>query len=419
MTVTIEAGKRCGCVKVPASKSQAHRLLICAALSKEDSVLVCDGISKDIAATIVCLNALGGDIRANGEGKLQVHPIEGCANGEIKHLFCGESGSTLRFLIPVAGALGQTAVFHMEGKLPSRPVDALTDVLSSRGMIFSRQGSELYLSGKLTAGEFIIPGNISSQYISGLLFALPLLDGTSTLTVTGDIESESYIRMTENALLSSGIRFTKEGQTYTVPGNQTYLAEEMRFVEADWSNAAFFLCMGAMSEKGVCVRNLPLTSAQGDAQILQVLRSFGSEVQADGDCVTVRRKSLHGTVVDARQIPDLVPTICALAAGAEGTTIIENAGRLRLKESDRLKTTAEMLTALGADIQQTRDGLIIHGKPSLLGGTADAANDHRIAMAAAVAAGHCENPVTVTGAQCVDKSYPGFWADLDSLEVTQ
>lgn len=419
MTVTIPAGRRTGCVRIPASKSQAHRLLICAALAKTDSVLVCDGISKDIAATIACLNALGADIQKDGEGKLRVHPIRGCANGETKHLFCGESGSTLRFLIGVVGALGETAIFHMEGKLPSRPVDALTDVLCDHGMKFEHRGSELLVSGRLTAGSFEIPGNISSQYISGLLFALPLLEGNSTLTVTGNIESESYIRMTERAVLSSGIRFTKKEQIYTVPGRQSYLTEEMRLVEADWSNAAFFLCMGAMSEKGVSVQNLPLQSAQGDAQILQVLRSFGSEVETDEACVTVRRKALRGITVDARQIPDLVPTICALAAGAEGTTKIINAERLRLKESDRLATTAGMLAALGAEVLQTEDGLIIHGKPSLPGGTADAANDHRIAMAAAVAAGHCRGCVTVTGAQCVDKSYPGFWADLEMLEVTQ
>lgn len=416
MNLTIRHGLRNGSVCIPSSKSFAHRLLICAALAKTESTVICDGISKDIDATIKCLNALGAKISVDGN-KLSVDPIETVSKEQL-HLYCGESGSTLRFLIPVVGALGADAVFHMEGKLSQRPLDALIKTLTANSMSITQCGELLYCKGKLTAGSYCIPGNISSQYISGMLFALPLLDGNSTLEVTGKVESKDYIIMTEEAVTASGVLFTKNGNNYNIYGSQKYVAGKNATVERDWSNAAFFMCMGAFSDKGVTLTDMRTDSKQGDMAIIDILSSFGAEVTCNDGNVTVKKGNLRGITVDAAAIPDLIPTISALASGAKGTTKIINAERLRLKESDRLQTTSAMLSALGADITETKDGLIINGKEKLSGGTIDAANDHRIAMSAAVAACICEDDVTIDGAQCVNKSYPEFWNHFESLEVT-
>lgn len=416
MNYLIKSGMRRGCVSAPSSKSQAHRLLIAAALSGNKSVICCNGLSKDILATINCLNALGAEILPTENNQITVTPIMQRSCGR-KQLFCAESGTTLRFLIPIAGALGAEAEFYMEGKLASRPLDVLISEVSAHGMHIRQSGNTILCSGKLEPGNFTIAGDISSQYVSGLLFALPLLHGNSTLQVTGNIESADYITMTENVLQLCGIRFRKLGNSYVIPGSQTFHAPQCIEVEQDWSNAAFFLCMGVLSKDGVSIAQMPTATAQGDMKILKILGDFGAQISFCGEQITVRRKELRAQTVDARQIPDLIPTICAVAAGAEGTTRIINAQRLKYKESNRLWATAQMLSALGADIQETEDGLIICGKPQLAGGTVDAANDHRIAMAAAVAASLCKADVTVVGAECVEKSYPNFWKDFEALEV--
>lgn len=482
-------GERTGCVKIPASKSQAHRLLICAALGKSDTEIICDGISQDIAATAECLSALGAGIEL-ADGRFLVKPIERqrrlhfeqnrvscsapltgaskqfvvtsardsadnaiCENAiadeertspssgaycqAFSALQCGESGSTLRFLIPVVGALGKSAVFHMKGRLPERPLAPFDDELRAHGMEIRREGDLLYCSGKLRAGAYRLPGNVSSQYISGLLMSLPFTDGDSTLEITGSIESEGYITMTEEALRLAGINFEKRGNEYMIPGGQCASLPKLLEVEGDYSNAAFFLCMGALSERGVRVLGLSADSRQGDRAVIEILSRFGAEITesrksgADSGTgsetskhgkathiITVKKgkNGLHGITIDAGPIPDLIPVLSAVAAAAEGETRIINAGRLRIKESDRLRTTTEMLTNIGADITELDDGLIIKGKERLGGGIVDSANDHRIAMAAAVASCISSNPVTVKGSECIAKSYPYFWEDFEALE---
>ncbi len=412
MIHTVLPGPRRGSLRVPASKSVAHRLLITAAFSAEPCVLACDGISNDIAATIRCLNALGAEITVNGD-LLSVKPIREA--NPAAELHCGESGSTLRFLIPVAGALGCDAVFHMEGRLPERPIETLTEECARHGMRFDKEGAELRLSGKLTPGHYTIPGGISSQFITGLLFALPFLEGDSTLEVTGTVESAGYIRLTEDALRRAGIRFDKHENTYTIPGNQRGSLSGNIRVEADWSSAAFPLCMGALSADGIEVRGVNLDSHQGDARVLEVLEGFGAIIERGTDSVTARRGTLKGQTIDASQIPDMVPAISVIGAAAEGETVITGAARLRLKESDRIASTAAMLRALGGEVRETEDGLIITGKPSLKGGTVDPVGDHRIAMAAAAAASVCESPVTILNAECTDKSYPRFREEIEKL----
>ena len=406
-------GPRCGCVKIPASKSQAHRLLIVAALGEGETRLRCDGISKDIAATVACLRALGAEIREE-DGALRVRPIRDLPAGECR-LPCGESGSTLRFLLPVVGALGARAVFVREGRLPERPLSPLDRELCAHGMTLEAEGALLHCGGKLVPGAYSLPGNVSSQYISGLLLALPKLAGESRLTVTGPLESAAYVTMTEDALRLAGIRFDKHNDVYIINGMQKARLPETLTVEGDWSNAAFFLALGALSPQGMKVMGMDRRSSQGDRAVLEILRRFGAEIAEEGTDLLISRGTLRAQVIDAAPIPDLIPVLSVVAAVAEGETHIVNAGRLRLKESDRLRSTTAMLSALGAQIEEQPEGLVIGGKPQLLGGTVDTVGDHRIAMSAAVAASVCTGNVTVEGAECVQKSYPRFWEDYDAL----
>lgn len=415
MNVTLAPGPRCGSVRIPTSKSQAHRVLICAALGREPAEVRFDGISNDISATIACLRALGAQITETGGGIWKIVPITQCSGAECA-LYCGESGSTLRFLLPVIGTLGARAVFHMEGRLPERPLEPLWSELTAHGMTLERSGALLRCGGQLRAGDYTLPGDVSSQYISGLLLALPRLPAASTLTVTGTVQSAAYIEMTEHALRAAGVRFEKRGWTYHIPGGQTFSLPARTAVEGDWSNAAFFLCMGALSPEGVAVEGLNSGSAQGDRAVLDVLCAMGAAVSEQGGTYTVRRGALHGVTIDARPIPDLIPVLSVLAAAAEGETHIVHAERLRLKESDRLRTTAQLISALGGRVTELPDGLVIQGVPALHGGTAEACNDHRIAMSAAVAACACRAPVTVCGSECTGKSYPAFWADFEALK---
>ncbi len=407
-------GARTGRVHIPASKSQAHRLLICAALGEETCEIVCDGVSADIAATAKCLNALGAKVERTETGFL-VSPIQKVPEGCCE-LLCGESGSTLRFLLPVVGALGAQAAFRREGRLPQRPLAPLDGVLTAHGMTLSEDGDLLLCSGQLQTGNYEIAGNVSSQYISGLLMALPRLTGESTLTVTGPLESAAYIAMTEDALRLSGVDFSKNGASYAIPGGQRFRLPLRTVVEGDWSNAAFFLCMGALSKEGVTVEGLNLQSSQGDRGVLDVLRRFGAEVGEGGDTVTVRRGTLRGVTIDASPIPDLIPVLSVVASVAAGETRVENASRLRLKESDRLQSTANLLRALGGRVEEKEDGLVITGVPALHGGSAETQNDHRLAMSAAVAACTATGEVTVDNDACVAKSYPRFWEDYGSLK---
>lgn len=414
MNVTVSAAPVSGSVRVPSSKSQLHRLLIAAALGAAPVTIAYYGLSADIRATADCLRALGAEITLSDE-TICVHPIVHIPDG-ICTLPCGESGSTLRFLLPLCGALGAEAVFQMEGRLPERPLAPLDEQLRLHGMQITQQGTQLHVSGRLQPGVFTLPGNVSSQYLTGLLLSLPLLTDNSTLTVTGRLESAPYVAMTEQVLAQAQLQIKKTPDGWRIPGAQRYALPVRCTAEGDWSSAAALLCMGALSPQGVTVDGLNPTSAQGDRAIAALLRQFGAEVTWDAQRLTVRRCALHGIRIDASQIPDLVPALAALAACADGTTEITNAARLRLKESDRLTTTAAMLNALGADVTEQPDGLVIHGRAQLTGGRADAFGDHRIAMAAAIASCACVQPVTISGAQAVQKSYPRFWDDLQKLK---
>ena len=419
-----------GKIKAISSKSMAHRLLICAAFAECGGDVVCEDTNADISATAECLNALGARIKREGD-IYRVTPITRVNTGAV--LDCGESGSTLRFLLPIASAIGADASFVMHGRLPQRPLSPMYEELKRGGMSMSREGTNPFLtSGALCHGDYTLRANISSQFVSGLMFALPLIykyrgisDANlwSTLTLTGEIESAPYIDMTLDALAEFGVKFGKlrhneengEKAKYKIPVNMEYRAPENLRVEGDWSNAAFWLCAGAIGKKPVTVTSLNLSSRQGDMRILELLKEFGADVTESGDVVTVTHRPLHGIRIDATQIPDLVPILAVVASVSEGETVIYGASRLRIKESDRLTSVTNMLSALGADIKETSDGLIINGKPGLSGGSVHAENDHRIAMAAAVASTVCDGEVTVSDAQAVSKSYPKFWEDFEKL----
>ena len=415
MNVTLSPIRPAGRVEAIPSKSHAHRLLICAALSDKPTVLYCPQTNNDIDATARCLTALGAKIDYDGL-RFAVTPIDRTVEyNDTAILYPGESGSTLRFMVPVVLALGRNAEFHMEGRLPTRPMSPLRESLVEHGAVFSDIGSNpLIVGGKLTGGDFAFDGGISSQFTTGLLLALPLLNEASTISLLGKVESRPYIDLTLASMASFGVIPTDEGNRFTVTPSQYISAGEMT-VEGDWSNAAFMLCAGALSDDGVTVSGLNTSSTQGDKEVFNILRRFGAECSVSGGEITVKKNTLHGIEIDASDIPDLVPVLSCVAAVACGTTIIKNCGRLRLKESDRLATVNEMLENLGADIRIEGDSLVINGKEKLRGGTVQAHNDHRIVMSAAVASCACENSVTIEGAEAVNKSYPAFFADLEKI----
>ncbi len=405
MNLTITPTKLHGAVTPPPSKSQAHRVLIAAALAEGDSLVRNVAHSRDIDATLRCLEALGASFEETPEG-LIVHGMGANVMSPMRrmaypHLDCGESGSTLRFLIPVALAVRGGGIFTGGGRLMERPLGPYFDIFKEKGISYELKDGELTVGGVLEPGEYRLPGNVSSQFFSGLLFALPLLGGPSAVIPTTELESEGYITMTCRAMDAFGVL---TAATMSLPpqyhtfGNQTYRAAEVT-VEADWSQAAFWYAARSLGN-AVEVSGLDVNSIQGDRAIVNWFVSLSKPGDVE---------------IDVSQCPDLVPALAVMAAVRQGTTRIVNAARLRLKESDRLTATAAMLNALGGKAEELPDGLVIHGVPSLRGGTVDACSDHRIAMAAAIAATRCDGPVTVLGAECVAKSYPNFWEEYERL----
>ncbi len=378
MNITIQPRRLHGQVTVIPSKSQAHRLLICAALSDNSTQLICPETNRDMEATVDCLNALGATVTRTGSGFL-VDPIAKAPNTAV--LNCCESGSTLRFLLPLAGALGVDATFQMEGRLPSRPLSPLWEEMERMGCILSRPTADtIRCTGKLKPGRYSIDGGVSSQYITGLLFALSIV-GDSDLEITGRMESRPYIEMTKTAMELFG------APHYHSPGEIT--------VEGDWSNGAFWLSATALGSD-LKVVGLDPKSPQGDRKVAELLQKCQEEMD-----------------VSVSDIPDLVPILAVVASSKTGAQF-HDIQRLRLKESDRVASTVAMLEALGGRAEATESTLTVYPAP-LTGGTVDAQNDHRIAMAAAIASTVCTAPVTILGAECVKKSYPRFWEEFQLL----
>ena len=421
--VKIYPSKLRGEVCIPSSKSMGHREIICAGLAKGLSVVHNVSMSKDIAATMRCLRALGVGIeelpdtaarfslRIRGVEKLQA--VTAGAD-------CGESGSTLRFFIPLAATLNQPFTFTGGGKLVERPLQAYYDIFQEQGVSYATEngGLPLRVQGRLHPGHYRLPGNVSSQYVTGLLLALPLLEGPSEIEITTPLESSAYVDMTLSCLRKYGIKIENvdgDHRRYIVPGGQQYQGREGA-VEGDWSQAAFWLVAGCLGADITC-KGLAYDSLQGDMVVMELLQSMGAVLEQMPQGLKTLSHGTEGITIDASNCPDIIPIMTVLAAVSRGTTEIIKAGRLRFKECDRLQAISTELRKLGADIEEKPEGLLVKGKPEgLKGGVeVDAWNDHRIAMSLAVASCACQEPVLLRGAESVQKSYPGFWQDFTDL----
>lgn len=398
MDIRITPSFLSGKVEIPASKSCAHRALICASLAHGTSVISGVNMSKDIEATIGAMTALGARFMINGS-TVTVTGIESCP--EKAEIDCCESGSTLRFVIPVAAALGTESTFFGKGRLPQRPIDIYKRELSKKGIKFISDEMPYIINGNLTGGRYEIEGDVSSQFVTGLIFALPLLEEDSEIVLTSHLESRPYVDITIDILRRFGISIVENETGFLIKGGQRYATHDEK-IEGDFSQAAFFYVANALGAD-IEPENLNENSVQGDRKILEIL----ADVCHDGHIGSFR--------ADCSDIPDLVPVLTVLGAFGSGESVIYNAKRLKIKESNRLETSAALIDSLGGNAEITDDGLIIHPTGKMHGGEVNSFGDHRIAMAAAVAASAVDGDVTIRGAEAAEKSYPDFFKDYIQL----
>lgn len=393
-----------GIVNAPSSKSLSHRFVIAAALSDGVSVIKNVTDSKDISATIDAMTALGANISRNGSEITVKGIFAGKTRPASADIDCIESGSTLRFIIPIAAALGTASVFRGRGKLPERPITPYVREFEGKNVSFDYNGTMPFsISGRLSGGEYKLEGDISSQFITGLLFALPLCEEDSIIRLTSTLQSAPYVNMTIDVLQHFGIEISElslgDYPAFLIKGNQKYIAANA-VVEGDYSQAAFFYTANAIGSV-ITVNNLNEDSIQGDKEIMNIIRNCGL--------------AMNPFTVDVGDIPDLVPILTVLGSFTNGVSRIVNAARLRIKESDRLTAIADALNNIGGQVEAGEDSLTIYPIKHFTGGTVDACNDHRIVMAAAIAATRSMNPVTIIGCEAVNKSYPSFFDDFRSL----
>lgn len=410
--IVLKPSKLNGEVSAPPSKSDAHRAIICAALSGGVCSIAPVALSNDIKATIGCIEALGAETQLIGD-TLKVDG-RNLFNKKEAVLDCIESGSTLRFFVPIAAAGGVDAEFIGSGSLLSRPIGLFKDILPPAGVSVETGGAlPLRIKGKLNAGEFKTAGNISSQYITGLLLSLPLLKNDSEITLTTKLQSVGYVDMTINCMEKFGVKVEKTDSGFFIKGNQKYKARDY-ITDGDWSQAAFFLAAGAVSGD-VTVNGLDINSSQGDKEIVELLKRFGAEVEVFNNSVRVKKSNLKAIRINAENIPDLVPALSVLASLSDGVTEIYGAERLRIKESDRLKTTAKMINSLGGKCEEKADGLIINGTGSFKEAVVNGFNDHRIVMSASVAALKSTGKVRITDRESINKSFPNYFEEYIKL----
>ncbi|MBU2700862.1 3-phosphoshikimate 1-carboxyvinyltransferase [Sporomusaceae bacterium BoRhaA] len=412
-TITIIPNLLSGNIHIPPSKSLSHRAVICAALANGTSCIKGLIFSDDITATIDAMKALGTEISQEKDSVLI--RSNGSLTPQKDIIDCCESGSTLRFLIPLA-LTNHSITFTGRGKLIERPLDTYYKIFDEQQIAYQTTQGNLPLSvtGQLKPGYFRLRGDISSQFITGLLFTLPRLESNSKINLTTPLESQGYIDLTLTMLERFGIHVTNNDyQEFIIPGNQRYTSQNYH-VEGDYSQAAFWLAAGLIGSS-VCCLDLNPHSVQGDKVIIDILNKLGGNITFGTNSITATPSKTSGIEINAAQCPDLVPILAVLAAVSEGTTHIVQAGRLRLKESDRLHAITQELNKLGADIHEGSDFLTIQGRKELTGGIVDSWNDHRIAMALAIASLRCHESVTIQNSSCVNKSYPDFWKDFAEL----
>ena len=420
-TLRILPGKLNGKVQVPTSKSQTHRAILCAAMASGLSKIENVVLSDDISATIEAAEAFGAEItKMDGKRNGKLFDLRVSGSGRLvktrKKIDCRESGSTLRFALPLALTTGEQFEFVGHGKLPSRPMEAYYKIFREKGIKYETVNGELPLTvkDKLKAGIYSLEGNVSSQYVTGLLLALPLLDGPSKIVLKSPLESVNYVDITLQVQESFGVLIQRDGYKSFYLEKQNYRSADV-VMEGDYSQAAFWMVAGLIGQE-LEIEGLKVDSAQGDRVVVELLLAMGGRLHRDENILKAERSSLKSIKMDASDCPDLVPIMALAATLAEGTTRIVNAERLRHKESDRLRATSVELKKLGAKIMETEDGLIIEGVKALKGGVRVwSHNDHRIAMALAVAATVCQKPVIIEGMDAINKSYPNFLEDFKEL----
>lgn len=424
MNITINPNRLHGEMIAPTSKSDAHRALICAALCQGSTDIILRSSNADIDATAECLKALGTGV----ERQEDRFKICGKAKGGGE-LNCGESGSTLRFLLPIAAVLGRQTTFVGSGKLPLRPMLPLTEELRLHGVNVTSDFLPITVSKAARGGIYKLAGNVSSQFVSGLLMALPLTEGDASsnealnneIRLTTPLESSLYADMTVKTLRDFGVIWEKTEPSekdghfggYKLVGGE-YTAQNVYEVEGDWSGAAFFFVLGALNGD-ILIRGLKEDSLQPDKAIMEIVKTVGAKVTNEDGGIRVRTGEIRPFELDVSQYPDLFPVLAVLACGADGKSVLKNAGRLRIKESDRIATTAALINSLGGKAVTGDDYMEIYGSGKLRGGKADGAGDHRIVMSAAVASVLCENSVEIVGAEAVNKSYPSFFEVFTNL----
>ena len=424
MNRTVLPGSLCGRLSIIPSKSASHRAVMLAALSDGETALSPLALSRDVEATLSCARALGllsgwtlsPCEGAPGMSRAVVTP-GGSAPQGLRTLDCGESGSTLRFFVPLALDGRGTVRLIGHGRLMQRPMDVYERLFVPRGVRWSPEGGALTVEGRLTGGEYALPGDVSSQFITGLLLALPRLGGESVIRLTTPLESRGYVELTRRVQAAFGVvSHWEDERTLVIPGGQRARTPGSFAVEGDWSHAAFYLVAGALGCAGpLTLTGLDAESTQGDRAIVPILQGMGADVRWEGGALTVFPGRLHGATVDVTQVPDLVPALAVAMAGAQGVSRITGAARLRIKESDRLAAMRAALCAAGADVTELPDGLVIRGGRPLHTAQIDGCNDHRIVMAMAVAAELSDGPLTIGDAQAVAKSAPRFWEEFASL----
>ncbi len=413
MRIEVKPRSLSGEICPPPSKSLSHRAIIAAGLSKGVSKIDNIILSDDILATCdamenfgVVINRRENKLEVSSSGKLRrpIHPVN-----------CNESGSTLRFMIPLSIFVDEPVIYDGVGGLRTRPLDPYVKIFKEQDVrcVYSNQ-LPMIVEGKLKSGTYELPGDVSSQFLTGLMYVLPLLEGDSEIIVSSSLESKSYVDLTLDVLEEFGVKIINHSyKRFEIKGNQSFNAKN-HIVESDFSQAAFWI-VAAILGGNIELKNINLNSLQGDKEILDIARRMGASIKEDKTSIKVGKSETKATLIDASQCPDIIPVVTVLAALSEGETKIINAGRLRIKESDRLKAICTELNKLGADIIETKDGLEIKGKTQLKGGQVEGWDDHRIVMSLAIASIKCKEPVVIKGFKAIDKSYPNFFEDFKSL----
>ena len=400
-----------GTVNVPSSKSLTHRAILCASLARGKSTISNIVFSEDINATLSAIEQLGAKVERSASSVT----IKGVKSIKAPNspVDCNESGSTLRFLIPLLSLSGKKVTLTGKQSLLQRPQSVYEELFKEDDIFFSHTQDEIVVNGSVKARRYYIDGTISSQFFTGLMLALPLLKDDSYIYIKGGLESKGYIDLTMDILEQYGVVIDEIENGYFIEGNQSYKPFDYT-VEGDYSQAAFFL-VGGILNGTVTLTNLSHESLQGDREIIEIIKRMKGKLIYTENGFIAKQSDTYGTKIDVSNCPDLGPIVALLGALSKGTTTIQGTSRLRIKESDRIESTVKTLKALGATIKTVKDDIVIYGKSQLDGGTVDSFNDHRIAMMASIASTVCENPVTITQASAINKSYPHFYKDLRSL----